>query len=178
MMTIDPDDLREMGRIVAAHGVMGEMKVAPETDDPNRLLRLKTVLIGEDERSVSEFDILSARTQISKHGVTIILHVSGVFDRDQAEKMRQKRIFVRQEELPPLGPDEYYLSDLIGLDAISEDGSILGRVKDVLELPGQNVIVLDAVDGSEVMIPAVPEFLKEIDFDNNVLSVAVIEGML
>lgn len=177
-MTIDPDDFREMGRIVAAHGVQGEMKVALETDDPGRLLRLKSVLIGEDERSVSVFDILSARPQTTKHGVTVILYVGGVSDRNQANKMRGKRIFVRQQDLPPLEPDEYYLSDLIGLEAISEDGERLGRVKDVLEFPAQNVIVLDTENGREVMIPAIPEFLTEIDFDNSVILIAVIEGML
>ncbi len=177
-MTTDPVDFREMGRIVATHGVQGEMKVALETDDPERLLRLKSVLIGEDERSVSVFDILSAGTQTSKHGVTIILRVSGVSDQDQANKMRGKRIFVPQKDLPPLEPDEYYLSDLIGLEAISEDGARLGRVKDVLELPAQNVIVLDMEDGREVMVPAIPEFLTEIDFDNSVVSIAVIEGLL
>ena len=176
-MSIEQTDLREIGRIVAAHGVVGEMKVAPETDDPDRFTELETVFVGEDEKSSSLFEIRSVRMQPSKHGITVILALEGISDRDSAQEQRKKRIYAREKDLPALNPGEYFLSDLIGLTVQSASEGVLGRVIDVFELPGQNVLSVRLSDGREVMIPAIPEFLNDIDMDRQTVTVSVIEGM-
>ena len=81
--------LREMGRIVRPHGVMGEIKVAPETDDPDRFTELKSVLVGSDEDSTTSFDIVSVRLQPSKYGITVLLTLSGMTDRQSAERLNK-----------------------------------------------------------------------------------------
>lgn len=176
-MSTEPTNLREIGRIVAAHGVMGEMKVAPETDDPDRYLQLEVVFVGQDELSSSIFEIRSVRMQPSKHGITVILALEGISDRDSANEQRQMRIFARETDLPSLNPGEYYLSDLIGLTVKSVDGEVIGRVLDVFEFPAQRVLSVELSDGREIMIPAIPEFLRNIDTDRQVVTVSVIEGM-
>ena len=177
-MSIDTSDLRELGRIVAAHGVMGEVKVAPETDDPDRFLDLKSVLVGLDEESSTIFDIRSARIQPSKYGATVVLGFDGIDSRDEAEGQRKKRIFVHEKDLPALKPGEYYLSDLVGLHVQTNDNKSIGIVVDVFDFPGQNVLSIELETGEKVMIPAVPEFLLDIDFDSNTIVVSVIDGMI
>lgn len=176
-MSIEPTTLREIGRIVAAHGVMGEMKVAPETDDPERFTELQTIYVGDDEKSASIFEIRSVRMQTTKHGITVILALDGISDRDSAQAQRQKRIFARETDLPALSPGEYFLSDLIGMAVQSDSNGYLGRVMDVFELPGQNVLSVKLANGRDTMIPAIPEFLKDIDFEQQTVTVTVIEGL-
>ena len=177
-MSIDTSDLRELGRVVAVHGVFGEVKVAPETDDPERFLALESLLIGFDEDSSTIFEIRSARIQPSKYGPTIVLGFSGIDSRDQAETLRKKRVFVHQDDLPALKPGEYYLSDLVGMAVKTDDNESVGTVIDIFDYPGQNVLSVELESGEKVMIPAVPEFLADIDFDRRTITVSVIEGMI
>ena len=170
--------LREMGRIVRPHGVMGEIKVAPETDDPDRFTELKSVLVGSDEDSTTSFDIVSVRLQPSKYGITVLLTLSGVTDRQSAERLNKLKVFVDQNDLPPLEEGEFYYSDLIGMKVASSDEPDLGIVKDVIEGPGQDLLLVKKSSGAEIMIPFVDAFVVEIDFDNDQILVDPVEGLL
>lgn len=178
MTRIDPENFREVGRIVGAHGIQGAVKVAPETDDPNRVIDLPAIYLGLDVSSSRRYEIKSGRIQPSKYGPTIVLELEGVLDRQMAKGLSKHHVYALETDLPPLSTDEYYLSDLIGLDVVEEEGNKIGRVVDVLELPGQNVLKTRTVEGREILIPAVSEFIKEIDFDNRNLIVSLIDGML
>ena len=132
--------LREMGRIVKPHGVLGELKVAPETDDPDRFhdletihvgpdkddperfLSLERVFVGPDEGSTTSFDIVSVRLQPSRFGITVLLKLEGISSREAAEALGKQRVFASQDDLPPLEDGEFYYSDLIGLAVETLDG--------------------------------------------------------
>lgn len=174
----DSRTLREMGRIVRPHGVMGEIKVAPETDDPDRFSQLKSVLVGSDEDSTTSFDIVSVRLQPSKYGITVLLALSGVTDRESAERLNKLKVFVDQNDLPPLEDGEFYYSDLIGMTVATADDPELGTVKDVIEGPGQDLLLVKRTSGAEVMIPLVDAFVVEIDFDADRILVDPVEGLL
>lgn len=177
-MSVQPNILREIGRIVRPHGVVGELKVAPETDDPDRFFDLTTVFIGQNDKTVSIFTIESVRTQTSRHGITVLLTLAGISDRASADELKSLSVFVRESDLPPLEEGEYYISNLIGLIVVSDDGSTIGTIKDVLDLPAQKMLLVEDEAGKEVMIPSVPEFVKDIDFELRRMVVSVIEGML
>ena len=169
---------REMGRIVRPHGVIGELKVAPETDDPSRFQLLKSIYVGSNADTTTSFDILSVRLQPSKYGVTVILKLDGVNSREEAEKLNKLRLFAQTDDLPPLEEGEFYLSDLIGMSVIQEVETIIGTVSDVIERPGQNLLLVQREGKPDAMIPMVDAFIEEIDFDNSSISILPIDGLL
>ena len=170
---------REMGRIVRPHGVMGELKVAPETDDPSRFQVLKSIYVGSSEDTTTSFDILSVRLQPSKYGVTVVLQLEGVNSREEAEKLNKLRVFALSDDLPPLEEGEYYLSDLLGMEVVEQnDDTVIGTVRDVIERPGQNLLLVQRSGKPDVMVPLVDAFVGEIDFGANRILVSPIEGLL
>jgi 16S rRNA processing protein RimM len=108
----------------------------------------------------------------------VILTLAGVASRTAAESLRKRRVFASEEDLPEPAPGEYFLSDLIGLDVFDTDSLRIGRVEDVFDMPGQDVLVIRTNDGREAMIPAVSEFLKDVDLESGRLVVSLIEGLL
>ena len=177
-MTERPARFREIGRVVGAKGVIGELKVAPETDDPARFLELDSVFIGTDPETAEHFVIETAQIRPSRFGPTVILTLAGVASRAAAETLCKRRVFASEEDLPAPATGEYFLSDLIGLDVFDTDSVRIGRVEDVYDMPGHDVLVIRTDDGREAMIPAVPEFLKELDLESGRLVVSLIEGLL
>lgn len=171
-------DLREIGRIVRPHGVKGAFKVAPETDDPDRFLSLEKIYIGPDEGSVTSFDIVSVRIQPSKHGQTVILELEGIEDRTAAEQMGKPRVFAAESDLPELEEGEYYMDELIGLDVDDGSGQIVGSVADVLELPGQDRLLVRKKSGGEALVPLVPDLIESIDFEKQIVRLIPMEGLL
>ena len=170
--------LREMGRIVQPHGIGGELKIAPETDDPSRFQDLKTIYVGSSRETALSFDIMSVRLQPSKYGITVVVGLSGVVGRDEAEKLSKLTVYAREDDLPELEDGEYFLSDLLELDVQLEDGVHIGKVIDVIEGRGQNILLVAREGLPNVMIPMVDEFIVEIDCDPNSITIDPIEGLL
>lgn len=170
--------LREMGRIVRPHGVLGEVKVAPETDDPGRFHELETVYVGADEASAVSFDIVSVRLQPSKYGITVLLMLAGVSGREAAEAMCKKNVYADEADLPALEDGEYYFSDLIGLQVETLEGEQVGTVEDILEGPGQDLLVIRTPAGAKVMVPLVPELVPEIDIEAGRIGIDPVDGLL
>ncbi len=173
-----PGELLLMGRFFKPHGVRGEIKVIPETDDPARFEALETVYAGDDARSASPLAVESVRIQQTKHGMTVLLKLEGINSVEAAEGLRQRLVFAREDELPALAEDEFYLHDLIGLRVESEEGEEIGKVKDVIDLPGQYVCVVARRGKPDAMIPGVPEFIVGMDLEAGRLVVRPIEGLL
>jgi 16S rRNA processing protein RimM len=171
-------DLREVGRIVRSHGVCGQVKVAPETDDPDRVASLKRVYVGAASNDVTPFDLESFKTQTTKHGQTMILELSGVRSREEADALRTLSVFAATGDLPPLDENEYFLGDLIGYSVINDSGAVLGIVSDVLELPAHSTLSIELKDGTERLVPLVDEFVLDIDRENEQLTLNLIEGLL
>lgn len=170
--------LREMGRIVKPHGVLGELKVAPETDDPDRFHSLETIHVGPNEGSTSSFDIVSVRLQPSRYGITVLLQLDGISTREAAEALGKQRVFASQDDLPPLEDGEFFYSDLIGLSVETLEGELVGTVADVYERPGQDLLVIQRNEGGRAMVPLVPEFVPDIDLEGSVLRIDPLDGLL
>lgn len=175
---VDIDSLVLMGRIWRPHGVRGEVKVVPDTDDPDRFADLRTVYTGTSRNTAGRKGIESVRFQRTKRGVVVVLKLHGVDSREEADALRKHSVFAAEDELPPLAEDEYFLHDLVGLTAESEDGTVIGIVDDVLELPAQEMLVIRREGAAAAMVPAVPEFVLDIDLDAERIVIRPIEGLL
>lgn len=169
---------REMGRIVRPHGVTGELKIAPETDDPTRFQNLKAVFVGSNVESATSFDILSVRLQPSKYGITVLVKLAGVDSREDAEKLNKLTVFALEDDLPALEEGEYFFSDLIGLMVSTPEKKGIGTVSEIIEKFGQNLLVVSRPGEADVMIPMVDEFIMELDFDRKEVIIDPVEGLL
>lgn len=170
--------LRLMGTVTRPHGVRGEVKVRPETDDPARFDSLSAVYLGSDEASATRFDVRSVAFQPFGSDVTVILGLVSVDDREGAERLAGSLVLADQADMPPLAEGEFFLDDLIGIEAVDPDGAVLGRVIEVLDLPAQPVLVLERPNGRQAMIPFVDEFVESVDPDEQVLVLRPIDGLL
>lgn len=176
-MPAEPDDLLLVGRVMRAHGVVGELRVFPITDEPERLGALPQVFVGRDQAQAKPFAVAQGRLHQTKQGTLVVLKLAGVATREAADALRHFDIFAREGDLPPLADEEVYLHDLIGLRVETDTGDPVGTLTDILDLPGHDVYVVDR-DGAEVLIPAVPDFITEIDLDAERVVVRPIEGLL
>lgn len=152
-----------VGRIVGAHGLKGDVKVELLTDfaerlDVGRRLRLKGDWVTVE----------NARVQ----GSRLLLRLEGVDDIDQAKALQWEYLEAPEEERPELEEDEYATADLIGMEVVTIDGESLGPVSDILLMPAHDVIVV-----AGIMIPAVKEFVKDVDVEAKRITVKLIEGM-
>ena len=167
-----------MGRVGKTHGLRGEVKVIPETDDPKRFEALETVFLGKTPTQATPHAIASVRLQHTKRGPTVVLKLKGVDTVDGAAALRRLSVFARREDLPPLADDEFFLHDLIGLDVLTDQGEAVGTMADVLEMPANNVYVVSRPGLPDALIPAVPAFIDEVDIEGGRLVVRPIEGLL
>ena len=144
-----------IGAIVAPHGVRGEFRVMPLTENPDMFPALKYFFL-EDGRKLS---VIAARF----HKNVFLVKVSEINSMDEAELLRGKKVLIDTADLPPLKKDQFYVSDLIGFSVYDEDNSLLGKLKDVLATGSNDVFVVGKADGSEILVPALKANIKEIN---------------
>jgi len=168
-------DFLVIGQIRKPHGVRGEIKVAIHTDVPERFLALDVVHISKNVRDKNPraMEVEQARFQGSS---TILLSFVDVLTREDAEKLRQHWIFVPIEDAIELEENEYFLFELLGMEVVA-DGSVLGKVTNVLETGANNVFVVKGNDGKEYLVPDIPSVVQSLDFETNQILVTVIEGL-
>ena len=159
----------EIGKIVSAVGLKGEVKVYNYSDGTD---------IYEDTPEVYVGDELTEIEGVRYHKNMVILRLSGITDRDAAEKLRGKELYVTREDLAQLPEGQYYVRDVIGMEVVEENGTSLGRVSDVLQNTAQDLFEVERPGGKKLLIPNVDQFIKCIDADSGVVTVRLIEGML
>lgn len=156
------DELITVGRIVAPHGVRGDLRILPDTDRPSVYKKLKTVIVGG-----KSYTLLSARP----HKNVYIIHLGGVDDRNTAETLRGKKVEVPFSSLPARPSGVYYLFQLVGLHVIDEEGKPVGTIKEVLETGANNVYTIKTPEGSELCLPAIPSVVLSVDIDKGTMTV-------
>ena len=167
------EDLLQVGIITSTHGVRGEVKVYPTTDDPRRFRRLKeVVLVTGREKLNLEIEGVKFFKQF------VILKFKGLDNINDIEKYRQKSLYVTRKNAVRLQRDEYFIADLIGLKVQDEDGTELGTVKDVIETGANDVYEVEMADGRSLLLPAIKQCILNVDVENGMMQVHVLEGLL
>ena len=157
-----------IGKIVAAFGLKGEVKVVPFTDFPERFKELGEVYIGSEAAGR-----MRSIESVRLHKGSVLIKFEGIDDITAAENLRGAEIRIRESDLVPLEEGSYYIHDLIGLDVLTTEGENLGKVTEVLTGPAQDVYVTE-----RAMIPAVKEFVVSIDLQKKQIVVNPIEGLV
>ncbi len=155
-----------MGRIAAAHGIRGLVKIQPFTEYLDSLLDYPTWWIGREQGPWREVKV----GQCEVHGKTLVAQLPDCADRTAAEKLKGLLIAVPHSSLPEQDEGEYYWSDLIGLAVVNEAGARLGTVTNLLET-GANEVLSVQGDSGEILIPFVASAIKQVDLENRTIRV-------
>lgn len=167
------EDLLQVGIITSTHGVRGEVKVYPTTDDPRRFRRLKEVVLDTGREKLNlEIEGVKFFKQF------VILKFKGLDNINDIEKYRQKSLYVTRKNAVRLQRDEYFIADLIGLKVQDEDGKEVGTVKDVIETGANDVYEVEMADGKSLLLPAIKQCILNVDVENGTMQVHVLEGLL
>jgi len=149
------EELIVIGKIVAPHGVRGDVRVTPLTDFPDRFLSMKSVLVG-GKRVLS---IEAARY----HKQLLLLKFRGFDDRNAVEELRGQLLQVDRKDVVPLQEGAFYVFDIIGMDVYATDGQLLGKVDDVIETGSNDVYVVERKDNRPLLVPALKTIVTTVD---------------
>ena len=159
-----------IGKIVGLHGLKGEVKFLPYAGVDE--FPWLSVLFQSDLR-LKEYEVLRARRNKS----FFLLTVDGFTSRESSEQLVGSEVFIEKSKLPETEPGEYYLFELVGLDVYSEEGERVGPVTGIMPAGGNDLLVIAGASG-EVLIPAIEEFIIEVDKANGKIVVRLLEGFL
>lgn len=163
----------QVGVISSTHGVRGEVKVFPTTDDVTRFRQLKKVYL-DTGREMLPLEIQNVKffKQFA------ILKFKGIDNINDIEKYRGKSLMIDREDAVDLDEDEYFIADMIGMKVCTEDGSEFGTLKDVMETGANDVYIIDSPGYGEVLIPAIRECILDVDMDEDRMTIHLMEGLV
>ena len=167
------EQLLQVGVISSTHGVRGEVKVFPTTDDVKRFKKLKEVILdtGREERTLEIEGVKFFKNMV-------ILKFKGIDNINDIEKYKGKSLLVDRAHAVRLQKDEYFVADMIGMEVYTEDGVLFGTLKDVMETGANDVYVIDMTDGREVLIPAIKQCILKVDVENARMDIHLMEGLV
>lgn len=192
----------KIGKIVNAVGLKGEVKVYSYAGENDRFEKLDRIIAGSSQsggsqsgsgqsgsgqeggakradckkpQSDMEFEIEKVRYQKNM----VILKLRGVDDRNQAEALKDMDVFITEDDLEELPDDTFYVRDLIGCQVVDiNDGKKLGVVSDLIQNSAQDIYQIDLAEGGQTLIPAVEQFIKNVDIENKTITVSLIPGLI
>ena len=167
------EQLLQVGVISSTHGVRGEVKVFPTTDDVKRFKNLKKIILDTGKEQLPlEIEGVKFFKQF------VILKFRGIDNINDIEKYKGKRLLVDREHAVKLKKDEYFIADMIGMDVFTEDGELFGALKDVMETGANDVYIIEMSDGKEVLVPAIKQCILDVDIENRKMVIHLLEGLV
>ena len=166
-------DLLQVGVISSTHGIAGEVKVFPTTDDIARFDYLKEVILDTGKEKLT-FTV----SGVKYFKNMVILKFKGIDNINDVEKYRGCSLWVTRENAVELKEDEYFICDLIGLNVITDEGEALGELIDVIQTGANDVYSVRTKDGREVLLPAIEQCVLSVNIEENTMTVHVMDGLL
>jgi 16S rRNA processing protein RimM len=162
-----------VGIISSTHGIKGEVKVFPTTDDINRFKQLKQVFLDTGKELI----------ELEVEGVKFfkqqaILKFKGIDDINDIEKYKGKDLLVTRENAIKLNEDEYFIYDIIGSRVVTDENEELGELTEVLTTRANDVYVVRTKEGKEILLPSIKECILDVDVDNKIIKVHVLPGLI
>lgn len=167
-------DKFQVGAIASVHGIKGEVKVFPTTDEPGKFRKLKTVLMETGRGEEREISFQSVKFS----GNMAIVKFEGIESPEDARKYRGATLWIPRDEAVALDEGEYYQADLVGLSVVTEDGESFGTLTNVLKTGANDVYEVAMPDGRTALLPAIRDCVKEVDLEAGRMTVHVMDGLL
>lgn len=163
----------QVGVISSTHGIRGEVKVFPTTDDAKRFKKLKQVILDTGREQLPlEVESVKFFKQF------VIVKFKGIDNINDIEKYKGKSLLVNREHAVKLQKDEYFIADMIGLSVFTEDGAMFGELKDVLETGANDVYVIASPKHGEVLVPAIKQCILDVDITQRKMVIHLMEGLV
>ena len=162
-----------VGVIANTHGIRGEVKVYPTTDDINRFKKLKKCILDTGKEYI---DLNVESVKFFKN--MVILKFKEYNNINDIECYTGKDILVSRDNAVKLEKGEYYIADILGAKVILEDGSEFGVLEDVMQTGANDVYVVKTLDNKEVLLPKIDECVKKLDIENKIVTVHIMKGLL
>ena len=162
-----------VGVISSTHGIRGEVKVYPTTDDPERFLNLDEVILdtGREHKILEIEGVKFFKNQV-------ILKFKGYDNINDIEKYLKKDLLVDREHAVELGENENFIADLIDMEVVTDEGKVLGTLTDVIETGANDVYAVKTPEGKEILLPAIRDCIRDVNVDEKRMTVHVMEGLL
>lgn len=164
----------EVGKIVSTHGIKGEVKVKSSTNFSDERYQIGNKLYIEFQNEMVEIIINSHRV----HQGMDLITFNDIININDCLKYVGCTIYVDKDTLEELDEDEFYVDDLIGMNACLENEELIGEIVDVNEVPQGEILVIKKADGNMSMVPFVKEFIKDVLIEENKVIITPIEGLL
>lgn len=161
-----------IGKVVAPFGVHGELKVLSLTDIPNRFAELATIHLGPDHK---RHQIKSVRPY---KGEMVVMMLAGIEDANVADTLRNLDLTIPIDQLAKLPPDSYYQHDILGLQVVTLSERTIGTIIDIIITGSNDVYVIKAADGKQILIPAIKDVIKQVDLIRKMMYIEPIPGLL
>ena len=161
-------DIIKLGKITAPQGIKGEVRVYPYTDKPTRFSEIGSVFLQGRRCRIEKARYMKNMA---------VLKLEGINDRNAAEAVRNQELMLPREELWAQPEDTYFVDDLVGCTVVSEDGAPAGTLKKIHSRPAQDLYEIERDDGSAFLLPAVKEFVRNVDVANRIIKIHLIEGL-
>lgn len=163
----------QVGVISSTHGIRGEVKVFPTTDDVNRFKKLKKVYLETGKEQIPlEVQSVKFFKQFA------ILKFKGIDNINDIERYKRCPLLVERKDAVALEEDEYFIADMIGIQVVTEDDEPFGTLKDVMETGANDVYVIDTEGHGEVLVPAIRECILDVDIENQKMKIHLMDGLI
>lgn len=167
------EDLLQVGVITGTHGLKGEVKVFPTTDDKGRFKDLEEVLVDTGKKKIP------LKVEYCKFFKQFVfLKFEGLNDINDVEQYKRCPLLVTRENAVPLEEDEYYVADLIGLTIVDDSGVTIGELKNVIETGANDVYEVKTPDGGSILLPAIKECILDVDLEEGIILVHILKGLV
>ena len=167
------ENMLRVGVITSAHGIKGEVKVFPTTDDPGRFKQLKEVILDTGKEHLP-LEI----QQVKFFKNMVILSFSEFNDINEIEKYKGCELYVTREDAVPLEEDEFYIADVIDAEVFEDNGKKLGTLVDVMQTGANDVFVVKMENGKEVLLPVIKDCVLDINAEEKKIVVHMMNGLL
>ena len=169
------EDCLLIGLVVAPFGVKGQLKLKAFTDRPDYIARKVRTIFLQVDKTRSEYTLV--RLHEHKPGLLVLTLKEGR-DRAAADALRGAEVYISEAEAAPLATDEYFIHQLVGLNAVSAVGQPIGKVRQVLETGAGEVLVIARPDQPDALVPMVRDFIARLDIPGGEVVITPIEGLL
>lgn len=167
------EDLLQVGVITQTHGIRGEVKVFPTTDDAGRFQELKQVILDTGKETLSlEIENVKYFKQF------VILKFKGYDNINDIERYKRCALLIERSDAVPLEEDEYFVADMIGMKVLTDQGEEFGILKDVMETGANDVYVIEHPSKGEVLVPAIKECILDVDIPGGQMKIHVMDGLI
>lgn len=162
----------EIGLVSNTHGLKGELKIRPYTENAKRFEKIRKVLIKKSENNFEEYEVQSVRYQKD----VVLLKLKGIDDIEVAEKLKTQSLFIPREDAKELDKNEFFIADLIGCD-IYENEEKIGKLTDIFTAGAADVYVVKRSGKKDLLLPALESIIKSVDIENKKIDVEVPRGL-